>query len=278
MAVCLITGCSSGFGLATALHFARAGETVVAGVRHVARATELEHWCAREGLAVDVVTLDVDDEASVTRAVAGVVDAHGRLDVLVNNAGIGLSGAIEESTDADVRQLFETNVFGPLRLLRSVLAVMRHQGGGVVVNISSLSGVVSAPFSGVYSATKFAVEALSEALHYEVRPFGIRVAIVEPGRFAITAFNDNRLVAGPDASPYSERRHRWDAAMERLPGRDQPAEADAVALAVYEAATRADHPLRRLVGADAELVAGLRRDLDDASFEHTVRTALDFWD
>ncbi|CAN5810152.1 oxidoreductase [soil metagenome] len=278
MAVCLITGCSSGFGLATALHFARAGETVVAGVRHVARATELEHWCAREGLAVDVVTLYVDDEASVTRAVAGVVDAHGRLDVLVNNAGIGLSGAIEESTDADVRQLFETNVFGPLRLLRSVLAVMRHQGGGVVVNISSLSGVVSAPFSGVYSATKFAVEALSEALHYEVRPFGIRVAIVEPGRFAITAFNDNRLVAGPDASPYSERRHRWDAAMERLPGRDQPAEADAVALAVYEAATRADHPLRRLVGADAELVAGLRRDLDDASFEHTVRTALDFWD
>jgi NAD(P)-dependent dehydrogenase (short-subunit alcohol dehydrogenase family) len=278
VAVCLITGCSSGFGLATALHFARAGETVVAGVRHVNRATELEHWCAREGLAVDVVTLDVDDEASVARAVAGVVDAHGRLDVLVNNAGVGLSGAIEESTDADVRQLFETNVFGPLRLLRAVLAVMRHQGGGVVVNISSLSGVVSAPFSGVYSATKFAVEALSEALHYEVKPFGIRVAIVEPGRFATTAFNDNRLVAGPDASPYSERRHRWDAAMERLPGRDQPAEADAVALAVYEAATRDDHPLRCLVGADAELVAGLRRDLDDAGFEHTVRTALDFWD
>ncbi|MBA2437831.1 MAG: SDR family oxidoreductase [Acidimicrobiia bacterium] len=278
MAVCLITGCSSGFGLATALHFARAGETVVAGVRHVARAAELERRCAREGLAVDVVTLDVDDEASVVKAVAGVVDAHGRLDVLVNNAGVGLSGAIEESTDADVRQLFETNVFGPLRLLRAVLAVMRHQGGGVVVNISSLSGVVSAPFSGVYSATKFAVEALSEALHYEVKPFGIRVAIIEPGRFATTAFNDNRLVAGPDASPYSERRHRWDAAMERLPGRDQPAEADAVALAVYEAATRDDHPLRRLVGADAELVAGLRRDLDDASFEHTVRTALDFWD
>lgn len=277
MAVCLITGCSSGFGLATALHFARAGETVVAGVHHAARAGELQRSCAREGLTVDVVTLDVDDEASVVEAVAGVVDAHGRIDVLVNNAGLGLTGAIEESSEADVRQLFETNVFGPLRLLRAVLAVMRQQDAGVVVNMSSLSGVVSAPFSGVYSATKFAVEALSEALHYEVKPFGIRVAIIEPGRVA-TSFSGNRLVAVPDASPYTERRSRWDAAMERLPGRDQPCGPSAVAVAVYEAATCPDHPLRRLVGADAELVAGLRRDLDDAAFEHTVRSALGFWD
>lgn len=277
MAVCLITGCSSGFGLATALHFARAGETVVAGVRHVAGAGELERCCTREGLAVDVVALDVDDEASVAAAVAGAVVAHGRIDVLVNNAGVGLWGAIEESSAADVRQLFETNVFGPLRLMRAVLAGMRRQGGGVVVNISSLSGVVSAPFAGVYSATKFALEALSEALHYEVEPFGIRVAIIEPGQ-CTTSFAANRLVAAPDASPYAERRQRWNRAMDDLPGRDQPADAVAVAAAVYEAATCADHPLRRLVGADAELVAGLRRDLDDAAFEHTVRTALDFWD
>lgn len=277
MAVCLITGCSSGFGLATALHFARAGETVVAGVRRLARAGELERCCAEEGLAVDVVTLDVDDETSVAREVAAVVRRHGRIDVVVNNAGVGLSGAIEESSEADVLQVFETNVFGPLRLLRAVLSVMRRQHGGVVVNVSSLSGLVSAPFSGVYSASKFAIEALSEALHYEVKPFGIRVAIVEPGRCA-TTFASNRLVADPDDSPYAERRRRWDLAMEHLPGRDEPGDPAAVAAVVYEAATRSDHPLRRLVGADAELVAGLRRDLDDATFEHTVRSALSFWD
>jgi NAD(P)-dependent dehydrogenase (short-subunit alcohol dehydrogenase family) len=263
--------------MATALHFARAGETVVAGVRHPARASELRRRCTEEGLGLDVVTLDVDEEASVADAVAAAVASHGGIDVLVNNAGVGLSGALEESSEADVRQLFETNVFGPLRLLRSVLAVMREQGGGVVVNISSLSGLVSAPFAGVYSATKFALEALSEALYYEVKPFGIRVAIVEPGRCA-TSFAANRLVAEPAVSPYAERRRAWDRAMDRLPGRDQPGDPATVAAAVYEAATRPDHPLRRLVGADAELVAGLRRDLDDAGFEHTVRSALDFWD
>ncbi len=281
MAVCLITGCSSGVGLASTLHFARQGATVVAATRRPQGAVELAERCRQESLSVDIVALDVTDGSSVTAAVAGALAAHGRIDVLVNNAGVGLRGAIEDTSPELARSLFETNVFGPLRLLRAVLPAMRSQGQGVVVNVSSLAGRVSAPFAGIYSATKFAVEALSESLHYEVAPFGIRVAIVEPGTVP-TSFDANRLVAGPladgEPSPYAGALGRWEQASERLPGRDRPGDTAAVAAAIYEAATRPDHPLRRLVGADAELIAGLRHDLDDAAFEQTVRGALDFWD
>lgn len=266
------------------MHFARKGETVIAGVRRPGAASELQRRRDEEGLAFDIVGLDVTDETSVAAAVTGAVGGHGRIDVLVNNAGVGLRGAIEDTSPELARVVFETNVIGPLRLLRAVLPVMRSQGHGVVVNVSSLAGRVSAPFAGIYSATKFAFEALSESLHYEVAPFGIRVAIVQPGTFP-TAFAANRL--GPcadghgdndgEASPYAAALGRWDEASARLPGRDEPSDPAEVATAVYEAATQADHPLRRLVGADAELIATLRHDLDDAAFEQTVRTGLDFW-
>lgn len=277
MTVALITGCSSGFGLHTAVHFARAGDTVIAGMRDPSRGSALATACRRDGLVVDVVPLDVTDGASVSTSVSHALETHGRIDVLVNNAGRGLSGAIEDTGDDQARALFDVNLFGPLRMIRSVLPAMRAQGAGVVVNVSSIAGRVSAPFAGVYSASKYALEAVSEALHYEVRPFGVRVAVVEPGVFA-TALRDNRDVADPEGSAYSGVRRRWEAARARLPGLEETAQASAVAAAVYEAATRPDHPLRRPVGADAELLATLRADLDDATFEQTVRTALDFWE
>ncbi len=278
MAVALVTGASRGLGLATALHFARMGGTVVAGVRDPAGADALRRVSAKEDLALDVAALDVTDPTSVDTAVAGLLERHGGLDVLVNNAGLGLRGAIEETGDDAARLLFETNVLGPLRLCRAVLPIMRGQGRGVIVNVSSIAGRVASPFGGVYSATKFALEAMSEALHYEVGSFGIRVVIIEPGAFA-TGFHDSRLVADPDdVSAYAGLRRRWEAAAAGLAGRDRPGDPASVAAAVYEAATNEDHPLRRPVGTDAELIARLRYDLDDASFEHTVRSALDFWE
>lgn len=276
MGVVLVTGASRGVGSATALQFARMGHTVVAGVRDPRADAQL--GAGTDGLTLEVAILDVTDPGSIEATVDGVLDRHGSLDVVINNAGIGLWGAVEDSTDAEVRLVFETNVFGPLRVCRAVLPAMRRQGAGVIVNVSSIAGRVSAPFSGVYSATKFALEALSEALHYEARPFGVRVAIIEPGVVA-TGFNDHRLVADPDhVSAYDGLRGRWEAAAARLPGRDHPADPSTVATAVYRAATDPQHPLRRLVGADAELIARLRHDLDDAGFERTVRTALDFWE
>lgn len=278
MAVVLITGCSSGFGLLTAVHFARAGHTVVATVRDPEGATALRAAAEDEGLPIGVAALDVTDPVSVDRAVAGVLEAHGRIDVAVNNAGISLRAAVEDTSDTDARRVLETNVLGPLRVVRAVLPAMRARRHGVIVNVSSVAGKVAQPFAGMYSATKFALEAMSEALHYEVRPFGVRVVIVEPGHF-LTRLDDNRLVAHPDGeSPYAGLRHRWEVAAAGLPGRGQPGDPASVAVAIYEAATTPDHPLRRLVGADAELIATLRRDLDDATFERTVRTALDLWD
>ena len=183
MAVVLITGCSSGFGLLAALQFARKGDQVYATMRNPAKAGELEKAKSEEKLAIEVLQLDVTDEASVTNAVRQVIDAAGRIDVLVNNAGIGAHGPIEETDDDEAKEIFETNFFGALRTIRAVLPQMREQKSGTIVNVSSLAGRVSPPFDGIYSASKFALESATEALHFEVHPFGIRMVLVEPGGF-----------------------------------------------------------------------------------------------
>ena len=279
MPVVLLTGCSSGFGLRAALHFARSGDTVVATMRDITKGAELEAARDAEGLDLTLVPLDVTDDQSVATAVGRALEDHGRIDVLVNNAGVGIRGAVEDVQHDELVAVFDANLFGALRVLRAVLPVMRAQGSGVVVNVSSLGGRVSSPFAGVYSATKFALEAVSEALRYELGPFGIRVAIVEPGGYP-TAFDANRRLADSnDESPYSDLRRRWEEAYANLPGREgPPPDPDEVALAIREVALDPQAPLRRLVGADAELIGALRRDLDDEAFEATVRASLDFWE
>ena len=266
--VVLITGCSTGFGLLTALRFQREGWTTVSTMRSPAKADER---------LAEVVALDVTSDASVREAVDGVLSAHGLIDVLVNNAGLGMRGAMEDVSVDEAKAVFETNVWGVHRMLHAVLPAMRAQGSGVIVNVSSLAGLVSQPFGGVYSATKWALEAITEALHYELSPTGIRARLIEPGGFP-TEFNANRDVVSRPGSPYADLEAKWDEAYANLPGRDQPADPEDVATAIYEAATVEGHPLRRLVGADAELIGSLRKQLDDATFEHTVRSALDFWE
>ncbi|MFD0383272.1 SDR family oxidoreductase [Streptomyces stramineus] len=173
--VALITGCSSGIGRATAVRLHRAGLRVVATARDPGTLEALRE------LGTDTRALDVTDEDSVRAAVEGVTAEHGRIDVLVNNAGYGLSGTFEETGLDRVRDQFETNVFGLVRLTQLVLPGMREHGGGTVVNVSSIFGRYAAPGGGYYHASKHAVEALSDALRLEVSGFGIRVVVVEPG-------------------------------------------------------------------------------------------------
>ena len=277
MPVTLITGCSSGFGLLTALEFARHGETVIATMRDPSRGDELRERAKAEGLSLDIQPLDITDDASVRLGVDNALGTHGRIDVLVNNAGVGMRGAIEDVADAQARSVFDSNFFGTLAVIRAVLPSMRSQGSGVIVNVSSIGGRVSSPFAGMYSASKYALEAVSESLHYELHPFGIRVHVTEPGGYG-TRFDDNRLRADESESAYAEMQAKWDKVYGNVPGRSAEADPNEVAVAIYEAATQPEHPLRRLVGADAELIGQLRKDLDDATFEHTIRTALDFWD
>ena len=178
--VALITGCSTGIGRATALHLARRGYRVHATMRSPERAgAPLVQTAKDEGLALTVVPLDVMDAASCAKALAEA----GRIDVLVNNAGLGELGAVEDLDDEQVRRMFETNVFGPLRLMRAVLPGMRAAGRGAIVNVSSVAGRFCYGSGALYSGSKHALEAISECLALEVMQYGIRVAIIEPGFF-----------------------------------------------------------------------------------------------
>ena len=193
MAVVLITGCSSGFGLEAALAFAQRGDLTVATMRNLAKAEALRERAETAGVEVEIVQLDVNDEASVTSAVAGVIEQHGTVDVLVNNAGVGSRGAVETMSMESAHCLMDTNFWGPIRCSRAVLPAMRAQRSGVIVNVSSLSGrVPGTPYSSMYSASKSAINAVSESLATEVEPFGIRVVSIEPGFFD-TAIGNNHL-------------------------------------------------------------------------------------
>jgi short-subunit dehydrogenase len=172
MARVLITGCSTGFGRASAVELTKRGHDVVATARKPETLDELD--------VVDRIGLDIDDDASVNEAVAKA----GTLDALVNNAGFGVVGPIEKVPLAEARRLFDTNVFGTMRMVQAVAPGMRERGSGTIVNVASLAGRVAPPLGGVYAASKWAVEGMSEALHYELGHFGVRVRLVEPGFFA----------------------------------------------------------------------------------------------
>jgi len=279
MAVVLITGCSSGFGMLAATEFARRGDVVYASMRDTLKSGPLLDEARAAGVSVHVIPLDVTDPESVKAAVADVVAREGRIDVLVNNAGIGMHGPVEEAEDDETIRLFETNVFGLLRVTRAVVPQMRAQQSGAIVNVSSLAGKVSSPFGGLYSATKHAVEALSDALYFELHPFGVRVAVVEPGGFE-TRFGDNRIMERRfnAASAYADLERRFGERQSRLPGTGEPADPRDVARAIVDAATTEQPRRRYLVGKDAELIGGFHKQMSDEDFEKAMRTALDFWD
>ena len=211
----LITGTSSGIGLAAAVELAKRGERVFASMRDTSRSHALLAAAAAAGVSVEIVQLDVTDPASVQRAVRDVLAEAGRIDVVVNNAGISLEGPLEFSTEEETMAAFETHVFGPLRLIRAVLTSMRERGGGRIVNVSSLAAHprFGHRLMGLYSASKAAMSAMTEELCKEVAPLGIQVVLMEGvvGDTAMTAGVARRaLTRNPDASPYRvvERIHQ----------------------------------------------------------------------
>jgi NAD(P)-dependent dehydrogenase (short-subunit alcohol dehydrogenase family) len=263
MPVALVTGTSSGIGLATAVHFARQGYDVWAGVRDVGAATDLRAAIERERLPIRRLPLDVNDTGSVERAAAEALAAGGAVDVLVNNAGIGGGGPIEDVPVDFAQSMFETNYFGVIRVVRAVLPAMRQRRRGAIVNVSSIAGRVAIAGHGHYSAVKHALEAASEALAQEVQGFGIRVAIVEPGVVLTPIFQKARRFNDP-TSPYADHVRRlllfYQAQMKMA---SQPEDAARV---IYEAATTSAPRLRWLVGEDARLLAAGRRRLTDEEY------------
>ena len=197
--VWLITGASTGLGRVLAEQVLAAGGSVVATARKPEQLALLHEKFGQRALAL---ALDVTSQDSVEDAIAASVEHFGRVDVLVNNAGYGLVGAIEEASDEDVRGEFETNVFGLLRVTRAVLPGMRAQGSGCIVNLSSIGGLIATPGLGYYNATKFAVEAISEALAGEVGPLGIHVITVEPGPFRTDFLGRSGVISETRISDY----------------------------------------------------------------------------
>lgn len=279
MAVVVITGCSSGFGMLAALEFARRGDTVYATMRNTSKSDRLLTGADAAGVSVEVLQLDVNDSSSVDAAIEEVIRREGRIDILVNNAGISKQGPVEEFDDDEVLAVFETNVFGVIRVARAVLPHMRSQGSGTIINVGSTNGRVAAPFFGIYSATKHALEGLTDALYYELHPFGIRVVMIEPGGFETEILNNLRPARRyTEKSVYFDFDRRFTEAREKLPGGRQGGDAQIVAEAIAEAA-KAEQPKRRYpVGQDAELLVGMHKRLSDEEFEEAIRTTVDWRD
>ena len=204
MASILVTGASRGIGRATCVSFARAGHHVFATMRDPAKAPELSAIATAESLPITILAMDVDSDASVRSAVGDIIARHGPVDVLVNNAGIERRGSVEELALEEFRAVMETNYFGALRCMQAVLPSMRTRGSGWIINVTSVSGRISASPLGPYAASKFALEAISEALAQEVKAFGIKVAVVQPG--IIHTDMANAISAQSDASVYPHAR------------------------------------------------------------------------
>ncbi|MEM5403494.1 oxidoreductase [Paraburkholderia unamae] len=259
--VVVVTGVSSGIGRATAEKFARRGCRVFGTVRNLAKAVPVS--------GVELVEMDVRDDASVKAGIQSVIERAGRIDVLVNNAGTSLIGAVEETSTAEALSLFDTNVLSILRTTQVVLPHMREQRGGRIVNVSSVLGFLPAPYMGLYSASKHAVEGLTETLDHEVRQFGIRVTLVEPS-FTRTNLDINAPLASSKIADYDrERTLASNAVVNSVKGAPAP---DGVADTIVEAAL-GTWRMRRTPAGEASLLRKLRRFMPSGPVDSSLRKA-----
>lgn len=269
--VAVVTGSSSGIGFETALTLARNGFLTYATMRNPAKGAALESVHKKENLPINILQLDVTNEKSVKIAIDSIVSEAKRIDVLVNNAGYGLMGAFEELGLDEIRQQFETNFFGLMRVTQAVLPVMRKQSSGVIVNISSGAGRFGYPGGSAYVSTKFAVEGLSESMAYEVNPFGIKVVLVEPG-FVRTNFSHAVTVAKGSQNPssqYSDMMNKMASSIEQM--QQNSSSPELVANIVLKAVTTRDPDLRYLAGKDVEQWVDQKQKMSDNAFFDMMR-------
>ena len=271
MASVLITGTSSGIGMATALAFGRAGHRVSATMRDLARGSELRRIVEQEKLPVALSALDVESDASVKEAV-GRIAGTGPIDVLVNNAGAAPTGPVEETPLSLFRSTMETNYFGVIRCIQAVLPAMRERRSGCIVNISSVAGRIAMSPMAPYNATKFALEGLSESLAQEVKPFNIRVALVQPG--IITTPMATQIAEGQSHSPYPQS-HRVSALF--AAALQTPRPPSLVGEKVLEIVESGTWQLRHPVGPDAAPFLGWRQSMNDEEWVNWGALDDDAW-
>ena len=268
--VAIVTGSSSGIGYETALILARNGFRTYASMRNLEKGKTISDIATKEKLELHTVKLDVTDERSVTDAIKTIKADAGRIDVLVNNAGYGLAGSLEDLSMSEIKAQFETNVFGLIRVTQAVLPTMREQKSGIIVNISSIGGKVAIPLQSPYHSTKFAVEGLSESIAYDLEPFGIKVVIIEPGAIK-TNFETGMVVAkntqNPNSPYYNTMQKLQSSINSHFKNGTPPAK---VAEVILNAITTPNPNLRYTVGEDAAMIAQKRKDLPDLEFQKLV--------
>jgi NAD(P)-dependent dehydrogenase (short-subunit alcohol dehydrogenase family) len=264
--VAVVTGSSTGIGYETSLILARNSFLTYATMRNLNKGENIKSVATKENLPIRIKQLDVTDDVSVKNAIQTISSDAGRIDILVNNAGYGLNGAFEDLAMDEIKAQYETNVFGLIRTTQAVLPIMRRQKSGTIVNISSGAGRFGFPTGSAYVSTKFAVEGLSESMSYELEPFGIKVAIVEPGVIR-TNFGNGLIVAKKSQdpnSPYSQMMQRSAAGFEKM--MKNASSPDVVAKVILNAIRDENPSLRYLAGSDVETWLGGKRKVADEEF------------
>jgi NAD(P)-dependent dehydrogenase (short-subunit alcohol dehydrogenase family) len=270
--VALVTGSSRGIGFVTSTTLARNGFLTYASMRNLDKEKEIRLVVDKEKIPLKTIQLDVTDSNSVDNAIKSIMEQSGRIDVLVNNAGYGLVGAFEELGMEEIKQQYETNLFGVMRVTQAVLPIMRKQKSGIIVNMSSGAGRFGYPNGSAYVSTKFALEGLSESIAYEVEPFGIKIVLVEPG-FVRTNFSN--VVAKKSQSTnsqYSKMTEKMAASIEQMKLKSSPPEL--VANVVLEVVTSKNPNLRYLAGKDVEKWMEQKKNMSDEQFFSMIKQSL----
>jgi NAD(P)-dependent dehydrogenase (short-subunit alcohol dehydrogenase family) len=272
--IAVVTGSSSGMGYETSLILARNGFHTYATVRKLEGegSNQIIDIAKNENLPLQVIQLDVNDDKSVTDAVNRIAKEKGRIDVVVNNAGYDLMGALEETSMDEIKGQFETNFFGAVRVMQAVIPMMRKQGEGIIVNVTSVGGRITFPLNSPYHATKFALEGLSESMQYELEPLGIKIIVIEPGGVGSNFLKNLKMASNtsdPLNSPYrsmqsniSEYFKQWSQNLMH------PSE---VAKAILQAVTADNPDFRYVVGKDAITALEARRNMSDREFQNMMK-------
>ncbi|HYY86344.1 MAG TPA: SDR family oxidoreductase [Nitrososphaeraceae archaeon] len=269
----LVTGCSSGIGLATCHVLSRNNFITYGTVRNLSKARKIEDLIDREGLPLKILHLDVNDNQSIKLAVKRVLSDTGRLDVLINNAGYGMFGPIEEITTQEVKKQFETNFFGTIRVIKAIVPIMRKQGNGIIVNISSMVGRFGVPLNFAYVSSKFAVEGLSESIAFELEEFGIRVIVIEPGVVKSDFFQNVRVKGMDPNSPYYRLMKMRVSFLDKAMKNSVTSSYD-VASIILDALNSKDPKFRYVVGNDATNSIRMRNSLSDRKFIEWIRSGI----
>lgn len=269
----LVTGCSSGIGLATCHVLSRNNFMTYGTVRNLSKAKKIQDLINRENLSLKILRLDVNDNQSIKLAVKKILTDTGRIDVLINNAGYGMFGPVEEITTQEVKKQFETNFFGTIRLIKAIVPIMRKQGNGTIVNISSMVGRFGVPLNSAYVSSKFAVEGLSESISFELEEYGIRVIVIEPGVVKSDFFQNVKVKGMNLESPYHKLMERRVNFLDKAMKNSLTSSYD-VADTILEALNSKDPKFRYVIGNDATNSLRMRNSLSDRKFMEWIRAGI----